>query len=171
MKRILTYIFSILLLTLAGIHPIYAQADSIKKQIPANAKIADSEKNQILSRQTDEFQSVKADQMGDSIRLLQLKYELLKLGANDSEKKQSIATEREQIIIRDSLRKVLQRLKIDSLRSIYSGYPVVLSDDTLFNELAVTCQKNEHKQSPAESVNWRRIIISKRIHWWSSLLN
>ena len=78
---------------LSGIHPLYAQSDSIKKQVPANVKATDSEKNQILTHQTDEFQSIKADQMGDSIRLLQLKYELLKLGANDDEKKQSIATE------------------------------------------------------------------------------
>jgi small-conductance mechanosensitive channel len=132
MKRILTYIFSILLLTLAEIHPLYAQSDSIKKQLPAAVKTNDSLKNQILSRQTDELQSVKADQMGDSIRLLQLKYELLKLGANDNAKKQSITTERDQIKIKDSLRKLLQRLKIDSLRSIVSGYPVILSDDTLF---------------------------------------
>jgi len=132
MKRILTYIFSILLLTLTGIHPLYAQSDSIKKQVPANLKATDSEKNQILLQESDEFQSIKADQMGDSIRLLQLKYELLKLGANDDEKKQSIASERDQILIKDSLRKVFHRLKIDSLRSIYSGYPVVLSDDTLF---------------------------------------
>lgn len=132
MTRILTYISVILLSTLTGFHHLYAQSDSIKKQVPQNAKIKDSEKNQILIHQTDEFQSVKADQMGDSIRLLQLKNEGLKLGAKDGEKKLSIASERDQIIIRDSLRKVKQRMKIDSLRSIYSGYPVVLSNDTVF---------------------------------------
>ena len=132
MKRTLVHISSILLITLAGIHPLYAQSDSIKKQPPSGVNVTDSEKNQILSHETDEFQSVKNEQMGDSIRLLQLKYELLKLGANDDKKKQSIATESEQIKIRDSLRKVLQHLKIDSLRSIINGYPVILSDDTIF---------------------------------------
>jgi small-conductance mechanosensitive channel len=132
MKRILNHISAILLLTLAGLHPLYAQSDSIKNQRPSKAKATDSEKIQILSNETDEFQAVKADQMADSIRLLQLKIELLKLGENDSKKKQSIASEKNQIKIRDSLRKVRQRLKIDSLRSIYSGYPVVLSDDTIF---------------------------------------
>src|ERR1700712_189913 len=99
MKRILSHIFSFLLFMIAGIHPLYAQSDSIKKHLPSNVKATDSEKNQILSHETDEFQSVKADQMGDSIRLLQLKYELLKLGANDDEKKQSIASEADQIKI------------------------------------------------------------------------
>jgi small-conductance mechanosensitive channel len=132
MKRILIHISAILLLALAGFHPLYAQSDSIKNQRPSNVKAKDSEKIRILSNETDEFQSIKADQMADSIRLLQLKVELLKLGENDSKKKQSIASEKNQIKIRDSLRKVIQRLKIDSLRSIYSGYPVVLSDDTIF---------------------------------------
>jgi small-conductance mechanosensitive channel len=154
MKRIQTHIFSILLFSLAGIHPLYAQTDSIKKQTPNRVKSSDSAKIQILSRQTDEFQSAKADQMGDSIRLLQLKYELLKLGANDNAKKQSITSERDQIKVKDSLRKVLQRLKIDSLRSIFSGYPVILSDDTLFYVFAKI-----GSYSPAE----RAHAISDRI--------
>jgi small-conductance mechanosensitive channel len=132
MKRISNHISAILFLTLAGFHPLRAQSDSIKKQLPANIKVTDSEKNQILSQETDKFQSTKADQAGDSIRLLQLNNELLNLGANDKRKKQSIASERDQIIRRDSLRKVIHRLKIDSLRSIYSGYPVILSNDTVF---------------------------------------
>ncbi len=131
MKRILIHISSILLFTLAGLQPLYAQSDSLRKQSPSK-KATDSEKNRILGNQSEEFQSIKADQMGDSIRLLQLKYELLKLDVNDKAKKQSITTEREQLRIKDSLRKVLQRIKIDSLRSVFNGYPVVLSDDTIF---------------------------------------
>ena len=155
MKRILIHISAILLLTLAGLHPLYAQSDSLKNQRPSNVKATDSEKIRILSNETDEFQTVKADQMADSIRLLQLKIELLKLGENDSKKKQSIASEKNQIKIRDSLRKVVQRLKIDSLRSIYSGYPVVLSDDTIFYVFAKI-----GSYSPEE----RAEAISGRIH-------
>jgi len=44
MKRILIHISAILLLALAGFHPLYAQSDSIKKQIPSNVKVTDSEK-------------------------------------------------------------------------------------------------------------------------------
>jgi small-conductance mechanosensitive channel len=133
MNRILSIFFSAVLLILSGIQSLYAQADSnAKNQMHANVKTIDSEKNVILTNQTEEFQSIKADQMGDSIRLLQLKYELLKLGTNDKAKKDAIATERDQIKIKDSLRKVLQKLKIDSLRSIVSGFPIILSQDTLF---------------------------------------
>jgi len=130
MNRILSIAVFTFLLILSGIHPLHAQSDSnAKKQIHANA--VDSEKNLILTHQSEEFQSATAEQMGDSLRLLQLKYELLQLGANDQLKKQTLATERDQIKIKDSLRKVLQKLKIDSLRSVVSGFPVILSEDTL----------------------------------------
>jgi len=132
MNRIIIIAISIFSVILSGIHPLYGQSDSIKKQVPVNKKVPDSEKNQILSRHSDEYWAIKEEQMGDSIRLLQLKYELLKLGANDDKKKQSIDTERYQIRIKDSIRKVLQRLKVDSLKTIFPGYPVILSDDTLF---------------------------------------
>src|SRR5450432_256919 len=131
MNRILSIAVFTFLLILSGIHPLHAQSDSnAKKQIHANA--VDSEKNLILTHQSEEFQSATAEQMGDSLRLLQLKYELLQLGANDQLKKQTLATERDQIKIKDSLRKILQKLKIDSLRSVVSGFPVILSQDTLF---------------------------------------
>ena len=132
MNRSVIIAISFLFVILSGIRPLYGQSDSIKKQVPANVKSTDSEKNQILRRHTDEYKAIKADQMGDSIRLLQLKYELLQLGADDDKKKQSIDTVRNQIRIKDSIRKVLQRLKVDSLKTIFSGYPVVLADDTLF---------------------------------------
>jgi|SRR5579863_819881 len=132
MNRVLIIVISIFSVILSGISPIYGQYDSIIKQVPANVKATDSEKKEILRRHTDEYKAIKADQMGDSIRLLQLKYELLKLGANDEKKKQSIDTVANQIRIKDSIRKVLQRLKVDSLKTIFSGSPVVLSDDTLF---------------------------------------
>jgi small-conductance mechanosensitive channel len=125
-------LISILFVILSGTHLLYGQSDSLKKQTPANKKVPDSEKNQILTRHSDEYWAIKADQMADSIRLLQLKYELLKLGADDDEKKQSIDTNINQIKIKDSIRKVLQRLKVDSLKTVFHGYPVVLSDDTLF---------------------------------------
>src|SRR5580692_601967 len=112
MSRIKIIIVSILFVILSGIRPLYAQFDSITNQVPANAKTVDSEKNAILRRHTDEYKAIKADQMGDSIRLLQLKYELLKLGANDEKKKQSIDTVTNQMRIKDSIRRVLQRLKV-----------------------------------------------------------
>ncbi|HEX3081560.1 MAG TPA: mechanosensitive ion channel domain-containing protein, partial [Puia sp.] len=131
MNRIIIIVISVLLVILSGIRPLHAQSDSIKKQVPVKANHTDSEKTRMLTHESEEYQSDNAELMEDSIRLLQLKYDLLQLGANDNAKKQSIAAERDQIIIKDSLRKVRQRLKIDSLRSVVSGYPVILSGDTL----------------------------------------
>src|SRR5579872_2468889 len=111
MNRIIIIVISVLLVILSGIHPLHAQSDSIKKQVPVKANHTDSEKTRMLTHESEEYQSDNAELMEDSIRLLQLKYDLLQLGANDNAKKQSIAAERDQIIIKDSLRKVRQRLK------------------------------------------------------------
>ncbi|MEJ0080889.1 MAG: mechanosensitive ion channel family protein [Puia sp.] len=67
------------------------------------------------------------------------------------QKKQSITTERDQLRIKDSLRKVLQRLKIDSLRSVFDGYPVVLSDDTIFYVFAKIGSYSPEERSHAIS--------------------
>ncbi len=57
---------------------------------------------------------------------------MLRLGAGNNSKKQAISDEQEKIRIKDSIRKILQKLKIDSLRSVLNGFPVILSQDTLF---------------------------------------
>lgn len=133
MNRNLSIIFSAFLLIISGINPLYAQRDSnLKKQLQTNVKTADSEKNAILTNQSEAIQAMKTDQMADSIRMLQLRNELLQLGARDNAKKQALATERDKIRIKDSLRRIVQKLKIDSLRSTVSGFPVSLGQDTLF---------------------------------------
>jgi small-conductance mechanosensitive channel len=132
MNRIVIIVAFFTLVIFSGIRPLYAQSDSIRKQARSGKKATDSEKNKILNEHTDEFQSANADQLSDSIRLLQLKYELLKLGSHEEAKKRSIVTEADQIKIKDSLRKILQRRKIDSIRSVFNGYPVVLASDTIF---------------------------------------
>jgi len=133
MNRILSVAFICFLWILYGTNSLYAQSDSnAKKQNPGAAKIVDSEKNDILSRQSEEFQSIKNDQIGDSIRLLQLRKEILLLGAANQTKKKALYNERDEINLKDSLRKVLQKLKIDSLRSTVTGFPVIISQDTLF---------------------------------------
>lgn len=133
MNRILSISFSLFFLILSGTTPLYAQSDSnSKKEIRSAKNSVDSEKNIILSNQSEEFQNIKSDQIGDSMRLLQLKNEILTLGTADISKKKALYDEQEKIRIKDSVRKILQRIKIDSLRSVVSGFPVVLSEDTLF---------------------------------------
>jgi small-conductance mechanosensitive channel/flagellar basal body-associated protein FliL len=133
MNRILSVSFCFLLGILSGSGSLYAQTDSgSKNAIHSAAKAVDSEKNIILSKQFEELQNNKADQIGDSMRMLELKNEILQLGAGNKSKKQALSDEQDKIRIKDSLRKILQKLKIDSLRSVVSGFPVILSQDTLF---------------------------------------
>ena len=133
MNRILSISFSVFFLILSGANLLFAQSDSnSKKEKQAANKAVDSEKNVVLSNQSEEFQNIRTEQIGDSLRLLELKNEILQLGSGNKSKTQSLSNEQERILIKDSLRKVLQKLKIDSLRATVSGFPVILSRDTLF---------------------------------------
>ncbi len=133
MKPVLLGIISLLCWILPGAGFLYAQTDTgAKKVIDAAKKLADSERNVILTRQSEELQAEKAVQLADSMRLLQLTEEILVLGHGDDKKKQVLATEQDQIRIKDSLRVINQKLKIDSLRSRVRGFPVYISNDTLF---------------------------------------
>src|SRR5580693_6084260 len=133
MNRILSISFYVFLWILSGVNSLYAQSDSIlKKRKQSVSKTVDSEKNLILSNQSEEFQNIRVDQIGDSLRLLELKNEMLRLGAGNNSKRQALSDEQDRIRIKDSLRRILQRLKIDSLRATVSGFPVILSRDTLF---------------------------------------
>jgi small-conductance mechanosensitive channel len=156
MNRIISVAFICCLGILSGMNPLYAQSDSVrKKQTPDQVKTVDSEKNEILTRQSEVLQSIKEDQIGDSIRLLQLKKEILLLGAADNTKKQTLSNERDVILLRDSLRRVQRKLKVDSLRSTVSGFPVIISQDTLFSVFTKL-----GSYSPRE----RARVISERIH-------
>ncbi len=94
MNRILSFAFFYLLCILAGIKPLFAQSDTNKiRQEQSISNVADSEKEQILSRQTAQFQAIRSDQYGDSIRVLELKREILELGTADNAKKQALSAE------------------------------------------------------------------------------
>jgi small-conductance mechanosensitive channel len=132
MKRITSTLWIVFILIFSGSSPVSAQSDTaVKNQESASRKV-DSERNIILTRQSDDFQAVRNEQMKDSLRLLELKKEILELGAVNNAKKQALSQERDQLQNRDSLRTALQRIKIDSLRSTVSGFPVYLSRDTFF---------------------------------------
>jgi small-conductance mechanosensitive channel len=132
MNRILRILFFSSLLMLARENPVSAQKDSTRKNSEAGSRAADSVKNILLNKQSDDFQSIRMEQLKDSLRLLELKKEILQLGAVNSTRKQALSQERDQLQNRDSLRTALQKIKIDSLRSTVSGFPVYLSQDTLF---------------------------------------
>ncbi len=132
MKRIVSSFLVVFILILSGKNPAYAQSDTKTKQVKPPSKAIDSEKNIILTRQSEDFQASRIEQVKDSLRLLELKKEILQLGAANSTQKAALSQERDQLQNKDSLRTALEKIKIDSLRSIVSGFPVYISRDTLF---------------------------------------
>jgi small-conductance mechanosensitive channel len=133
MNRILPAVLFIIFSVHSGLSPLYAQSDSSsRRKQQERMRLIDSEKNVLLSRQSDEYQVVKADRVMDSIRLQELKQEMQQLGKKDNTKKLALSAESDQIRIKDSVRNVVQKLKIDSLRSRVNGFPVYLPYDTLF---------------------------------------
>jgi small-conductance mechanosensitive channel len=133
MNRIYSFAFIVFLLILSGMNPLYAQSDTnVIRKTPVISNKIDSEKDLILTNQSEEIQSIQVNRIGDSIRLLQLKKEILQLGSAENSKKQALSAERDQIINRDSIRYQILKQKVDSIRSLVNGFPVVLGMDTLF---------------------------------------
>ena len=133
MNRIFSFLFLLCLWLVSGIIPLHAQTDTtLNKGTQETVRAVDSEKNQILNQQSDQFQAIQTNRIGDSIRLLQLKKELLELGASDNKKKLELSAERDQILDQDSISYQGLKLKVDSVRSFVTGFPVTLGYDTVF---------------------------------------
>lgn len=132
MNRTVSALLVAFILILSGKESACAQSNSAAQKRNPEFKAVDSEKNIVLTKQSDDFQALRIEQMKDSLRLLELKKEILQLGAVNSAKKQALSQERDQLQNRDSLRTALQKIKIDSLRTTVSGFPVYISRDTLF---------------------------------------
>jgi hypothetical protein len=128
MKLKISYWFILCLCLVSGINSLRAQ----NKVVQENMRVIDSEKNQILIRQSDELQSIQTDRIGDSIRLLQLNNEMQGLGVRDNKKKQALSAERDEILNRDSIKYQELLKKVDSVRSHVNGFPVMLGPDTVF---------------------------------------
>jgi len=151
--------FSVLWI-LSGTGSLCAQTDSnAKKKALSVTNTVDSEKNQILTQQSDEFKSIQVDRLGDSIRLLQLNNEILQLGPADQSKKQILSDERDQIINRDSIRYGILKRKVDSVRSLITGFPVFLGRDTLFFVYAKMGSFSPKER--ADALNTRLMNLSK----------
>ncbi|HTB26818.1 MAG TPA: mechanosensitive ion channel domain-containing protein, partial [Puia sp.] len=160
MNRVSAISFSVFLWIFSGVNPLFAQSDSnSKKEKQPPVQLVDSEKNKILTKQSEEFQSIKADQMGDSLRLLELKNEILQLGTGNKSKIKTLSDEQERILMKDSLRRILQKLKIDSLRATVSGFPIILSGDTLFYVFTKLGSYSPHER--AEKISDRIYKLSE----------
>jgi small-conductance mechanosensitive channel len=158
MSRIFPFVFLLCLSVFSGIHSGYAQSDSAKKK-EEQIQIVDSEKNNILTKQNEQIQALQAGRIGDSIRLIELKDEILQLGSADNARKQALSTERDQIINRDTVRYQILKLKIDSVRALVNGFPVFLGQDTLFYIYAKLGSFSPKER--ADALNKRLLNLSK----------
>ena len=133
MNRIFSFLLLFCLCLVSGTSFLQAQTDTGAKRIgKQSARAVDSEKNQILIQQSDVFESIQVDRIGDSIRLIQLNKEIQELNTEDNKKKRELSIELDQIRSRDSLNYRALKHQVDSMRSIVSGFPVILDYDTLF---------------------------------------
>ena len=133
MNRIFSFLFLLCLWLVTGTVVAQAQTDTGgKRNRQESARAVDSEKNLILIHQSDVFESIQVDRLGDSIRLLQLNKEIQELNREDNKKKRELSAELDEIRARDSLNYRALKRQVDSMRSIVSGFPVILDYDTLF---------------------------------------
>lgn len=133
MNRIFFFLFLLCLWQTSVTSTLQAQTDTgIRRNGKESSRTVDSEKNQILIKQSNVLESIQIDRIGDSVRLVQLKKEIQDLNSKDNKKKQTLSAELDLIRSRDSLNYKTLKHQVDSMRSIVSGFPVILDYDTLF---------------------------------------
>lgn len=126
------YIFSSLLIVIILFNVSIAQnknttkSDSVKKGI-------DSTRNSNLENETKGILISDSLRVLDSIKMEGLKKELEKFkSSEDNLQKRQLLEEINKIKASDSIKRAVMKTKIDSLKSINPGFPVVLRYDTLF---------------------------------------
>ncbi len=97
------------------------------------APARDTLTDEILIRQSEQFRKLEALRIADSIKRTELEHQLQTLRFTDNLRKEELLTELETLRNRDSLNIVRQKEKIDSLRGIVKGFPVIPFTEPLFH--------------------------------------
>lgn len=107
--------------------------------VPANAQVTehlakdDSSRIQMLGTQSQIIGEIQAIRISDSVKMAVLEREIGELKSYEQAKKKALQREIENTRLQDSIRSLDQRKRIDSLRQIEHGYPVVpFPGDTLY---------------------------------------
>lgn len=130
---IVKYIFLGTILLMLFVNVTYTQKKEQKdKNDSAISKANDSLKNDELQKSTDILKSVDSVRTADSLRMLQLNKQIEDLKTTDNLKKDELQAELNRLKTADSLKKIERIKRIDSLRSITKGFPVISFNDTLF---------------------------------------
>ena len=131
-----TKIFCLVVLILISVIPCVLNSqvtDEDKKVVDTTAvKEQDSIKNAELQSSTKILVRVDSIRSVDSLKLLELNKQLDELKTTDNIKKEEILEQLSDLKKADSLKKIERKNRIDSLRLITTGYPVIPFRDTLF---------------------------------------
>ena len=93
----------------------------------------DSSRMQMLGSQSQIIGEIQAIRIADSVKMATLEREIRELKSYEQAKKKALQREIDNTRLQDSIRSLDQRKRIDSLRQIEHGYPVVLfPHDTIY---------------------------------------
>ena len=122
-------VFFVLFVITAG----YSQKKEQKQKNDTTlSKVNDSLKNDELQKSTQILKSVDSVRTADSLRMQQLNTQIEELKTTDNLKKDELQKELTRLRTADSLKKIERIRRIDSLKSITKGFPVISFNDTLF---------------------------------------
>ena len=93
----------------------------------------DSSRMQMLGSQSQIIGEIQAIRIADSVKMATLEREIRELKSYEQAKKKALQREIDNTRLQDSIRSLDQRKRIDSLRQIEHGYPVVpFPHDTIY---------------------------------------
>ncbi len=154
MRRILLFIFSLILLTLA---PSEAEGQLIRK---AGQMIQSA----FEDATTDSISPAERERLlGDSIRLRELELELQEMRLNEVLLRSQLDNAVNGSHRADSVRHAQQMHRIDSLKAITPGVPVVVYDDTLFKIYAARGGYSARDRADMISETIRKIGKDRRL--------
>lgn len=117
---------------LAAITAMAQDNDAVKKTDTTRNALGDLLKNEALINSSQLIRETDSIRKADSVRQVALLNELSQLKTTDNLKKVELLAEIEALRNSDRLAREAQRKRVDSLRAISKGFPVVPFQDTLF---------------------------------------
>lgn len=124
-----TWIYSFSLIFI--IQAVYLQADAAQAA-DTLISVSDSLKKDIISQGESSLQEIRKQQTDDSIRRSVIENQLLSTKTEDIKEQRKLVDELAILKSRDSILMAKRRLKVDSMRAVNQGVPVIPFRDTLF---------------------------------------
>lgn len=112
----------------------FFKANISYSQVKNDSRIADSIQNQLLATKSNHLQELEKARVEDSLKRVELQAKYDALSTVDNKQKLDLIQELERLKSVETKRLAAKRKKIDSLKTIVSGFPVIpFYNDTLFS--------------------------------------